>query len=160
MFGKFKQLFKNIEALDELKICINIYEDKDIQKIILTYNRIDQLTHGLDSEGNLIGVYSPSTDINSEGQTFSFEGQTFEKIAYEPYNFVDTGYFFRSFEVVIVGDGFYIAADDQKPDDVELTDKYGKQILGLTDENKTNLAKEMLPIFRQLVREKMFEKIS
>lgn len=158
MFGQFKRLFKNIAQLDELALCVTVYRQEEIQQIILSYNRIDQLTEGMDSEGNIIGVYSPATDIISEGRSFVFQGRSYEKIAGEPYNFVDTAHFLESFSIVIHGDGFVIQADDDKGEET-LTGKFGKNILGLTDENKAKLSQAMLPFFIEAVREAMLKEV-
>ena len=158
MFGPLKQLFDNIEELDPMEICVSIYGDKDIQAFILSKNRIDQLTKGLNANNEIIGTYSPATDIMSEGGTFVWEGVRYEKIAGEPYNFVDTGDFFGSFKVLVYDDGFAIFADDNK-DGEKLTQKFGKNILGLTDDNINDLVTEMLPIFREVVRKEMLREV-
>lgn len=158
MFGALKTLFDNIDELDPAEICVSVWGNKDIQAVILSKNRIDQLTKGLNADGEIIGVYSTNTDIMSEGVTFVWEGQTFEKIAGQPYNFVDTGDFFTSFRVLVYDDGFTIYADDVK-DDEKLTQKYGNNILGLTDESINQLVQEMLPIFREVVRKEMLREV-
>lgn len=54
----------------------------------------------------------------------------------------DTGDFHASFVLRADNDGFEIDATDWKRD--ELVDKYGKQIFGLNDENKSYVAREIL----------------
>ena len=114
-------------------------------------NRIDQLSQGLNSDGDIIGTYAAFTDIISENTVFEFEGQRFEKIAGEPYNFVDTAEFFESFQVAVYADGFTIYANDEK-EEGNLQDIYGKNILGLTDENQNKLVEIMLPLFQEEVQ--------
>ena len=154
MFGKLFKVIDNVQNLNQDEIAVFIYYDKDIQRLILRENRIDQLSHGLAADGKIIGTYSPITDISSDGLKFTFEETTVEKIAGEPYNFIDTGDFFTSFRMVVYKDGFSIVANDQK-EDGSLTAKYGNNILGLTNENKSKLVKEMLPLFRAITRKKI-----
>lgn len=156
MFEALFDLTKKFKSLDSNKFAVSVWFDKDIQTIILKMNRIDQLAHqGINSEDEVIGVYAPITDITYDGQEFEFEGQTYEKIAFQPYNFVVTGEFFRSFKVVVYKDGFTIVADTKKDAD-DLAIKFGKNILGLTEENIHVLAKKMLPLFIEQVRKHIF----
>lgn len=151
VFGSLFKLIDNVQNLDQDKIATTIYFDKDIQKFILRENRIDQLSKGLDSEGTIIGTYSPITDITSDGKVFTFEDTSVEKIAGQPYNFIDTSKFMKSFKIIIYDDGFSIIADTQK-DNEDLADKYGKKILGLTSENIAKLVDNMRPLFIKKTR--------
>ena len=58
----------------------------------------------------------------------------------------DTGDFYKTFDVKVQSDGFSITANDRK-DDKNLTDIYGKEILGLEDESLEKLSRKILPIF-------------
>lgn len=158
MFGPLKRLFENVKNLDSLEICVSVFGNKDIQSVILSKNRLDQLSQGLNADNEIIGVYSKYTDIMSEGSTFVFEGQSFEKIAGQPYNFIDSGEFFNSFRVLVYDDGFTIYANDSK-EDGNLTDKFGKNILGLTDESKNELVNAMLPVFIEALRKEMLREV-
>jgi hypothetical protein len=156
VFGRIKKVIDNVQKLNVNKIAAYVYWNKDFQKIVLSYQRIDQLTHGLNTEGGIIGVYSPTTFALArlQGQQFTFDGQRYQKLIGEPYNFVDTGEFLGSFEIIVAADGFYFYADDKKDKD-NLADKY-PNLLGLTDENKDKLAEAILPLFTKTVREKIF----
>lgn len=154
MFESLFDLTRKVKTLNEVRFAVEIFQDNDIQRFILRANRIDQLVHGLDSNNEIIGVYSPTTDISSEGLTFNFEGVRVEKIAGEPYNFIDSGQFFNSFEVLVSSDGsFEIEADDSSGKDTPLTKKYGKDILGLTDDNKNELVEKIIQLFIEKIRE-------
>lgn len=155
MFKSIYKVLGNIEKLDSDLIAVSIYYDKDIQKLILRGNRIDQLSHGEDIFGEVLGFYKPITDISSDGMIFTFEDISVQKIAGQPYNYIDTGEFFSSFKVVVYADGFSIIANDQK-EDGQIKGLRGKKFLGLNDENKTKLVQAMLPLFRELTRKKIF----
>jgi len=68
----------------------------------------------------------------------------------------DTGDFHGSFYVEANNDGFRIDAKDWKRD--ELVRKYGSQIFGLNDENKNELAHEiMLPDLINKIRQTLWQ---
>lgn len=138
-------------GIDQDEIAVECYWNEEFQRIVVNLNRIGQLTEGENADGEIIGTYSANTDMMSDGMTFSFEGLTFEKIEGEPYNFVDSGDFFRSFRLRIYNDGFTIEADDQKQDG-KLTDKFGKNILGLNDENINEMVEKLIPLYIEETR--------
>jgi hypothetical protein len=83
----------------------------------------DQLKgSGVDSEGAVIGYYSPATEMLSMGR----------KRAGDPYTLEDTGEFFRSMYVTVLMDSIVINGDYGKMQD---QDWWRNEILGLTDEN-------------------------
>jgi hypothetical protein len=68
-----------------------------------------------------------------------------KQIKGQPYNRVtlrDEGDFHSSFYVDFSNQGFEIKASDEKTE--HLVNKYGRQILGLTDENAFELASEYI----------------
>ena len=156
MFESIKSVLSKARNLQPDKMLYSIYIRNDIKRIIINLNRINQLTKGLNSEGETIGVYSVVTDITSENTVFTFEGNRYEKIAGEPYNFVDTGDFFKSFQVQVDGDGFVIVADDNKENET-LTDKYGENILGLTRESLNELGQKIIPLLIDKTRKEIFK---
>lgn len=78
---------------------------------------------------------------------------TKRKIAGDAYVFYDSGGFLRSFSVSIKKDGFTIKANDEINDEFfgSLTEKYGKNLIGLTDESKTEMGIKILPMVRKFV---------
>lgn len=146
MFESIYKVLDDASKLDQDEIAYECYWDEDFQKIVIDSNRIGQLASGEDIDGSIIGTYSPFTDIISEGITFEFDGRTYEKIAGEPYNFVDSGEFFRSFRIIVENDGFVIFANDQKKDG-SLSNKFNAELLGLNDENINKMVDALLPIF-------------
>lgn len=140
MLGRLGQVAKNSIALDQSKVLIRIWRDKNVQTFIVDLNRVDQLLKkGVDSLGDTFGLYA------SDQGTVSFKGVTKNKKRNTNISLLDTGDFYRSFDVKLSGDGFTITANDVKGDNV-LTDIYGKEILGLTNESNNELAKKILPI--------------
>lgn len=155
MFERLYKVIDNVRKLDSNLVAIAIFADDTVQKFIIDLNRIEQLfKKGVDANDKPIGFYSEVTDIFTQGETFSFEGYTSTKRAGNHYTLLDTGYFYSTFEVHLTPKGFTIEADDQKENEY-LTDKYGLDILGLSQDSKDALAREIIGKVILLVRAKM-----
>jgi hypothetical protein len=146
--------------LNETQLFVKVVSDKEIQEFILDLNRLEQLfKSGIDSEGNNLAGYSYMTEMVNRGNSFTYKSVSNRKLAGDSAFLFDSGDFYKTFEVIVNKNGsFIIEADDQKGEDY-LTDRYGLAILGLTDENKTELSKKMLPILKELVRKSFFKKV-
>lgn len=127
-------MLKRAKRIPAARIAVSVLTDKEIQQFIIDLNAVGQLfSQGLDSEGDLTGTYSVVTSIFDERKT-----------AGEHYNFLDTGEFLESFSVKVFKDGsFVIRANTDKEED-DLIDKFGP-LLGLTDESRAKLHRELLP---------------
>lgn len=159
MFEKLIQIANNVNSLQSHKVAVNVFGINEIQRFIIDLNRIDQLfKKGVDSDGKPIGYYSEVTDIFTQGETFTFEGYSSTKRAGNHYTLLDTAYFYKSFQVILTERGFIIEADDQKEGEY-LTDKYGLEILGLSENSKYKLARHIIDEVISLVRAKIFEKV-
>lgn len=90
----------------------------------------------------------------TKGQTFGYGGASGRKTkrAGEPIFLLDEGDFYRSFKVKVLDDGFTIQADAIKDDGTDLVQQYGKDILGLTNESKSEIIKKILPMVIQETR--------
>ena len=121
--------------LDINKVLFSVYKDSLVRLEILDLNRLDQLfDKGIDSDGVIIGLYTPHTELLSGGK----------KKAGTHFTFFDTGVFFSTFKLIPLKAGFRIQADGQKDDD-NLFDKYGKNLVGLTQENIDFLPEILTP---------------
>jgi hypothetical protein len=100
---------------------------------------------GIDGDGDIIGFYSFATELITGG----------EKQQGDHYTFDDTGAFFRSMFLRVLSDGFVIVADGQKEDD-NLFDKYGEQIIALTDENLEKVSVMVRKAYASYVRRILF----
>ena len=126
----FKTL-NNIINLNEVQIINSILRDKDFQKFIISLNQNEQLFEkGIDSLGSSLGDYAAST---IEG-TANFEGKKDKGQRFDHITLLDTGKFYKSFKVKVQSGGFEIIADGNRGD-TNLLEDYGKEVLGLTDEN-------------------------
>lgn len=155
MFERLLQVIKNVQALESNDIAIEIFAGSEVQKYILNLNRINQLyLNGVDSEGTQIGTYSYVTDVLRSGETFNYEGYTSTKQQGEHFTLFDTGEFYKSFQVVLTENGFIIEADDRKENEY-LSDKYGLEILGLSNDSKNDLARQIIQKVIELVKRKI-----
>ena len=145
-FEKLKNLVNFFNNLKGGELVVRIIEENDkLQVDILELNRFDQLFQQcVDSDGNLIGVYSFTTELLSGGR----------KKAGTHYTLEDTGAFYESFKIMTGRDFFQIIANPIKPD-ANLFDKYGADIVGLTEESKKKLQVIMLPLIQKHIRNKI-----
>jgi hypothetical protein len=95
---------------------------------VLDLVRKDQLYEkGVDASGQVIGTYSIATErINPQ------------KKAGTHYTMDDTGFFTRSFELEITEEDISIFADGSTNKKEDIINKYGKEIIGFTEESVEN----------------------
>lgn len=100
---------------------------QDNEKIILRMNADEQLyEEGINTRGVSIASYAPYTPFTV--QIKQMKGQPTDRVTLR-----DEGDFERSFYLQVDSDIFTIRASDWKTE--ELVQKYGDEILGLTDDN-------------------------
>lgn len=146
-FERTKRLLNALIRLDETKIINDILSNKDFQKFIISLNQNDQLfEEGIDSLGVSLGSYSTAT---IEG-TANFEGKKSKGQRFDHITLLDTGEFYKSFKITVTNGGFIMDANPVK-EDGNLFDDFGKEIVGLTQEN--------LQIVIDAIREKILTKI-
>lgn len=160
MFGALRNLCNNIIALDENEVVMSAIRKPEIKRHIIYLNAFDQLfLGGLNSDGEIVGTYRSTTEMMSEGESFTFNGLTKRKIEGDAYFFYDTGGFLRSFSVSIKKDGFTIKANDEIDNEFfgTLTEKYGKNLIGLTNESKTELGVKIIPFCQKFIRSEVLK---
>jgi hypothetical protein len=149
-----KKIVNNISNLSINSLAQKVFKESGITKLILNLNREGQLfAEGVGVDGNVIAKYTYATQLLSDG----ISGKGFPKNAGEPYNFYSTGNMYNSFSVRIENDGFVINADTSDLLDGNRNITSDKQILGLTDESKIKLVKEITPFFIEQLRKEMFK---
>lgn len=141
MFDRLYKLIDNVNEIDLNKICLEIWKDGKVQRVIIDLNRYEQLFKlGVDANGLVIGEYGYYSDFISDGV----------KAFGTHYTLNDTGVFYESMKVKDYNDGFSILADTVKQNKVgkvtDLAKKYGVDILGLTDQSKDEIIKKIIPI--------------
>lgn len=105
----------------------------DAKHLIIEMNTIDQLYNkGIDSKGR---------SLKSIGGDYSYVTKDIKSHFNQPIDRItlkDTGEFYESFNVRVTSTDFQIQADTIKDDD-DLTDRWGEDILGLTETSLNKL---------------------
>ena len=124
MWGAIEDIIDRALLLDENRAWFQVI-DREMQWEIIRLNTIDQLfDEGLKSDGSYLPDYSKAS-VEIYGKE---DGHIKLK---------DTGEFYRSFVVKVDPKGMEIIADTAKGTTAndDLVNRYGINILGLTDEN-------------------------
>lgn len=127
-------MFENVTTLLDKAIALNetiawkLSIDNGVQKRIVELNTIDQMYNkGIDALGDSLGDYS-QVSVEVYGKRAGH------------IQLKDGGEFYDSFVVLVLDDSFIIRANTIKNDsikgDVDLTTRFGDDIIGLTEENR------------------------
>ena len=131
MDTRLGETLKKALLLDEAQAWIESITPGLKRDIIVKWIQEDQLfKKGVDSNDEIIGLYSQATQVISNGR----------KIAGTPFNLNDTGAFYRSMFVNVLKDSLIIEAD---PGEMEGQIWYDNDILWLTDENLEKFIEEI-----------------
>lgn len=122
------------ERLKAFNVGATIKELLEERKNVISDLNTEQLNKGLDSEGNDLGVY----------KIFSYKNR------FRPVDLRDTGAFHNSIQPKLNKERIEVIATDEKTD--MLQDKYGDEILGLSDEGKQYLIDDIRDEFIQSYR--------
>jgi hypothetical protein len=154
MFNQLKKLCNNVKNLNSYKILLTIWADKEVQSYILDLNRLNQLFRsGVDSNNDFLGYYSEFTELITNGKSYQYGGLSSKKTSADHITLYDTGAFYASFRVIVQLDGFKVYANSIVDDGNDLTEIYGENIIGLSNESTTDLANKILPMVVKKVRE-------
>jgi len=137
--------FERQKSISYSKIMSEIWKDKVLQNTIIQLNTKAQLFgRGIDSLGETLVDYSAaSVDLfgKREGHIQLF----------------DEGDFYKSFKIIPLGEDADIYADTIKIQDngkrIDLTDRFGIEIIGLTNESKQILKDIMSSILQEKLRQ-------
>ena len=127
-------LMERTMFISQKEIWFYVFSDMKFKTKVLDFVRIDQLfEQGVNEDDQVIGTYSIITETVYNP----------EKVAGTPYTLKDTGDFYKSFMMQVLPDGIIINADGIKDDGTDLLERFTNKILGLTDESKIKLIKEL-----------------
>ena len=162
MFEAIRDLTEKVKQLDEGKLT-NIYiSDNTIKEFILDLNRVEQLfKEGIQSDGSPLtssnstpGYYSSFTEQLNAGITFTYKGESKQKIFGEPYFLYNEGKFFSTFVLIPLKDGFEIQANPQR-DNTNILDEFGQNVIGLTDESLQIFIDAFKEVIPDLIRKEL-----
>ena len=115
-----------------------LFSNLEFRKLIIDLNTIDQLyNEGIDSKGIQLGEYTNYTKSLKQAK-----GERTDHITLK-----DTGAFYSSFRVSLVGNSIKITADAQK-EDTNLFKEYGIDIVGLTEDSMSVVATKALQLIK------------
>lgn len=153
-----RKLARNVIDLDEKEIFVEVFQDPLNRDFVIALNtepgEFDRL--GIQSQLFTLGVDSNGLPLPEYTQTTKFIKQTL-KSPPQPIDrttLKDTGEFYRSFRVRL-GDGEFTIVADPVKEDGNLFDKYGEEIVGLTEQSKDELVKFIAPEVARIVRERI-----
>ena len=127
-------LMERTMFISQKEIWFYVFSDMKFKTKVLDFVRIDQLfEQGVNEDDQVIGTYSIITETVYNP----------EKVAGTHYTLKDTGDFYKSFMMQVLPDGIIINADGIKDDGTDLLERFTNKILGLTDESKIKLIKEL-----------------
>jgi hypothetical protein len=122
--SKLHTILRRGRLLSDSVAWLETFTPKTRKEIIDLVRESQLRAEGINSKGDVIGLYSFATQLASNGR----------KQQGDHYTFDDTGEFFRSMFLRVLSNSFTIVADGQKEDENILV-KYGDEIIALTDEN-------------------------
>lgn len=127
-----------------------ILRDKTIQKQIISLNINDQLfDKGINSRGVNLEKIGGEYSINTiEGVPGLFIGKKELGLPFDHITLFNEGGFYNSFFIAIFTTYFEISADPWKGS-TNLFEEWGKDIVGLTDENLQIVGQIFLPLIQQ-----------
>ena len=142
-----RQIAKRAHELNIDLIMRLIFEDEpDLQDLIIHLNTEEQLIEGVNAQSETLesigGKYSQVTIFFKERNNQPFDRVTLK----------DTGAFYDSFKVYYEKDGIVIDANTIK-DGEDLQERWGNDILGLTDESKEKLIFFLQPLIVEFIRD-------
>lgn len=144
---RLKELIKSLKTFEKLLLKEVEKVIRDNMEIVVEMNSEDQLfEQGIDRHGQKIADYAPYSAVTV--QIKREKGQPTNRVTLR-----DEGDFHFSFFIEFSSTGFEIRADDGKTK--KLLKGYGEGILGLTEENITDLAQnyilpELIKLFKTI----------
>lgn len=143
--SKLDKMLDRGERLNDLQAWYKTFRP-EVKNKILTWIQEDQLTNkGIGADGEVIGYYSYTTELITDG----------EKQEGDPYTLEDTGAFYQSMFVVVLTDAIVTEADPVKGND-NLFEKYGQDIIGLTQGNIQKLQEILKNSYIEYIKKTLF----
>lgn len=136
-------IHERLEKLRSINFWIELMSNPDTKQFVIRLNQNRLELFGTDIDNNVIGYYSPATEIMSGG----------EKQAGKPYNLKDTGYFYNSFKIDVFSNYIVIDADGLK-DNVDWSDP-SEKVLGLAEYQFEILNLYLVPKLIKLIKREL-----
>lgn len=142
-FGRLTDFIENARALKLNSALSVIFGESEIQEEIIFLNTFEQLFEGVNASGIEL------SSIGGEYSNFTLEAKIRRGLPLHVTLYY-TGEFYDSFTVKAGADSFEIEADTIKRGQ-DLQDRWGDNLLGLTDESREALLLVLLPKLREYI---------
>jgi len=150
-FEPLRDIANKFAKINLNQIAYKVWQRPDVQERIVNFIRWDQLfNEGIDGNGEPLinretggDEYTDFTYMMKLAQFGSFPRH---------YTLFDTSEFYESMMVIPENDGFETISDPMKPDGTNLLEKFGTEILNLTEENKQKLIEFIKPYIFEEIR--------
>ena len=151
----FERLLSSIEKFNVNQILREVWSNPRVQNFIIDLNTEGKPTSqlfekGEDSLGITLGQYAAST---IQG-TASFKGKLEKGQRIDHITLKDTGDFYNTWEIIPFLLGFRMEANPTK-EDSNLFDDFGKDIVGLNEENIIILGEFIRPFFIEVAKKRL-----
>ena len=136
----------NVKGLSVDKALFFVFSDGFVQAFTLELNTQGQLFEkGIDAIGK------PLKDIGGEYADLTKDLKLLEGLPIDRVTLFQEGDFYKSFNLIPGSDGLIIEADTIKEGDEDLQNRWGTNLLGLTDESREKLIQEIAPLVVQYI---------
>lgn len=148
----FKSLEKAVK-LDFNSLFFKVWKKRAVQKFIEELNR-QQLAKSIDSKGVQLSYKTKDGVLRTGYSFFTAKASRGRKKEGDPFTLEDTGEFYKSIKALpeLVGVDFFA---DLEKDKKFLKKRFGKNIVGLTNENIEILRKFVLPILQEEIKKEL-----
>ena len=156
-FGALSDLIENGRALTINRALFFVFSDDQVQDFVLELNTgggifargiKGQLFSGIDSTGNELA------DIGGDYSPITIQEKQFKVLPTDRVTLFDEGDFYRSFRIDVSKESISILANTIK-EGIDLQNRWGDELLGLTDESRSKLINEIIPIIIAYIKDQL-----
>jgi hypothetical protein len=138
---------KMVSMLSELDAFKVVFDTPRVKNMIVEMNTIEQLyDKGIDSTGELLSDIGGGYSFNTIARK-SAQGVPYDRVTLK-----DMGDFYKTWRVFIEGNTIRIQANTMKNEDLQ--NRWGTNILGLTEESKGKLIRFAIDRYREYLLKK------
>lgn len=158
MFEQLLSLSKKAQKLNLDFIMKALSKDKSLINMIIELNTIEQLYNkGINSQGinleRIGGHYSEVTVFGDASR--GIKGKLAKNQPVDRVTLKDTGAFYKSWKVFLDSSNDFEITNDPIKDGENILDRWGKQVIGLTDESQSKFNEEVKKRISNIVLEFM-----
>ena len=143
-FGRLTDLVKNGLELENSGLFFHVFSEDYVKQYIILQNTRGQLFKGVDAEDVLL------ESIGGDYTAYTIDLKDRKNQPTDRVTLKDTGDFYKTFSVDVFDDELYIEASTIKRGE-NLVDRWGNDLIGLTDPAKKELIEFVLPDVRAFV---------